>query len=167
MRAWNVGTMGSRFAVVVFAMMLLSSSGLAQHNESAPPIVSMVQLLSNPNKYDGKPVVVFGFLTIGQENNNLYLGKADYDNVLLANSIWVDLSTEMLKNKTELEMKYVRIVGVFRLGPTFHKNSSAVGGISQISECRFWSDPAYPLSEKIQHLISQEPTNSATTSSSP
>jgi len=104
---------------------------------------------------------VFGFLTIGQENSNLYLGKADYDNVLLANSIWIDVSSEMLKKRAELEMKYVRIVGVFRLGPTFHKNSSAVGGISEISDCRFWSDPARPLSEKIEHLITHEPTASA------
>jgi hypothetical protein len=141
--------MKSRFCFVAFAILALSLSGSAQHDQTAPQIVSMVQLLSSPERYDGKTVVVFGFLTIGQEDNNLYLGKGDYDNVLLANSIWVDVSREMLARSAELNLKYVRIVGVFRLGNAGH-HGIAVGGLGSISDCRFWSAPDHPLSEKFR-----------------
>jgi hypothetical protein len=116
-----------------------------------------VQLLSSPDKYDGKRVVAFGFLTIGQENNNLYFGKTDYDNDLLVNSIWVDVSNEMLKRIVELNMKYVRIVGVFHLGHEGRKSLSA-GGIGEISDCAILSDPDHPFSEKLKGLVHHDPS---------
>src|ERR1700722_3420397 len=98
--------MQARFALVVLAILAFSTFGLAQDEHAAPPMVNMVQLLSSPDKYDGKRVVAFGFLTIGQENNNLYFGKTDYDNALLVNSIWVEISDDMVKKRDELQMKY-------------------------------------------------------------
>jgi hypothetical protein len=141
---------------LVLAMMFLPPSGLAQHEEAAPPVVSIVRLLSNPDKYDGKRVAVLGFLTIGQENNYLYLGKNDYDN-LLPNSIWVDVSDEMVKKRSELSMKYVRMVGIFHQGHPW-RSSIYVGGIGEISDCSVVSDPDHPFSEKLKGLVRHEPT---------
>jgi hypothetical protein len=149
--------MRSRFVFVFFVILALSACGLAQKRHAAPPIVSIVQLLSSPDKYDGKHVVVFGFLTIGQENDNLFLGKGDYENALLANSIWVDISDGMVKQQNELHLKYVRIVGVFHLGNT-GRNSPSVGGIGEISDCRVWSDPDHPFSEKLKGLVHNDPS---------
>jgi hypothetical protein len=81
--------MHSRFAFVILAILFLSAFGKAQDSRTNPPIVSLVQLLSSPEKFDGKHIAVLGFLTIGQENNYLYLSKNDYDNAL-PNSIWVE-----------------------------------------------------------------------------
>jgi len=149
--------MRSRFVLVGLAILALSAFGFAQDRQAAPQPVSLVQLLASPDKYDRKAVVVFGFLTIGQENNNLYLGKTDYDNALLTDSIWVDLSDDMLKKRNELHMRYVRLVGVFHLGHAGHSNSS-VGGISGITDCRFWSDPDHPFSEKLKGLVRHDPS---------
>jgi len=144
--------MRSRFAFLILAILALSKSGSAQAPHAEPPAVSIVQLLASPDKYDGKRVAAFGFLTIGQENNNLYFGKTDYDNDLLVNSIWIGLSNEMLKRIGELNMKYVRIVGVFHLGHEGRK-SLAVGGIGEISDCAILSDPDHPFSEKLKGLV--------------
>jgi hypothetical protein len=142
----------SRFAFVVLAILATSTFAKAQDRHAAPPMVSIVQLLSSPDKYDGKRVVVFGFLTIGQENDNLYFGKTDYDNALEVNSIWVELSDDMVKKRNELQMKYVRIVGVFHVGHAGHRSGS-LGGIGEISDCDVWSDPDHPFSEKLKGLL--------------
>ena len=149
--------MQARFALVVLAILAFSTFGLAQDEHAAPPMVSMVQLLSSPDKYDGKRVVAFGFLTIGQENNNLYFGKTDYDNDLLVNSIWVDVSEEMLKKISELNMRYVRIVGVFHSGHE-GRRALSVGGIGEISDCSVLSDPDHPFSEKLKGLVHHDPS---------
>jgi hypothetical protein len=149
--------MRPRFAFLILALLALSKFGLAQDRQVGPPAVSIVQLLSSPDKYDGKRVVAFGFLTIGQENNNLYFGKNDYDNDLLVNSIWIGLSNEMLKRTVELNMKYVRIVGVFHLGHEGRKSLS-VGGIGEISDCAVLSDPDHPFSEKLKGLVHHDPS---------
>ena len=140
-----------RFALLAVAALVLSTGGLATDRDTEPQIVSIVQLLSTPSDYDGKPIVVFGFLTIGQENNNLYLGKTDYDNELLANSLWVEPSRDMLKNSSGLDKKYVRIVGTFHRGHVGRERIS-VGGVSEIKECKFWSDPDHPFSERLKNL---------------
>ena len=150
--------MRSRFAFLILAVLILSTSVLAQDQNPPPPIVSLVQLLSSPEKYDGKHIAVMGFLTIGQENNVLYLGKNDYDNALLPNSVWIELSDGMIKNRNELTMKYVRVVGVFHQG---HSGRSRVfvGGISGISDCSVLSDPDHPFSEKLKGLVRHDPVS--------
>lgn len=145
-----------RFAFVILAILTISASGLAQDQHPPLPIVSLVQLLSSPEKYEGKHVVVMGFLTIGQENNVLYLGKNDYDNALLPNSVWIELSEGMIKNRNELNMKYVRIVGAFHQGHPWRSNVF-VGGISEISDCSVLSDPDHPFSEKLKGLVRHDP----------
>ena len=148
--------MRSRFVFATLAIVTYSAFGIAQEPHASPPIVSLVQLLSSPDKYDGKHVAVLGFLTIGQENNNLYLGKTDYDNALLPNSIWIGISDEMLKKRNELSMKYVRIVGVFHLGHDGRSNIY-VGGIGEISDCSVLSDPDHPFAEKLKGLVRHDP----------
>jgi hypothetical protein len=138
--------------VVVLAMLALPMSVLAQDRQIAPQIVSIVQLLSSPERYDGQHIAVLGFLTIGMENNNLYLAKNDYDNALLPNSIRVHISDEMVKKSEELNMKYVRIAGVFHVGH-LGRNGSSVGEIAEIFDCSVISDPNHPFSEKLKGLV--------------
>jgi hypothetical protein len=149
--------MRSRFALIILATLALSEPGLAQDHHATPPAVSIVQLLSSPEKYEGKRVVAFGFLTIGDENDNLYFGKTDFDNDLLVNSIWVDVSKEMLKKIPELNMRYVRIVGVFHSGHE-GRRALSVGGIGEISDCSVLSDPDHPFSEKLKGLVHHDPS---------
>jgi len=138
------------------AILAFSSSGLSQGHYDDVPTVSLVQLLSSPDKYDKTRVVVLGFLTIGQENNRLYLGKNDYDNALLPNSIWVDISDKMIEQRSELTMKYVRLAGTFHLGYR-GRSSILVGGIGEISDCSIVSDPDHPFSEKLKGLVHHDP----------
>ena len=117
-----------------------------------PSLVSMVQLLATPEKFDGKRIVVLGFLQIHQEADLLYLSKEDYDNVILGNTLWVDVTEEMGKRRETLGLKYVRLEGTFRAGNEM-RNRVSVGGITDITSCELWSDPSDPREKK----ISREP----------
>lgn len=111
--------------------------------------MNVVQLIATPEKFDGKLISVIGFLRLDHEGYLLYLGKEDYDNAVLANALWVDATEKMGKNREKLELKYVKIVGTFRAGHE-KRNLFSPGGITDIRNCQFWSDPAHPLEGQIK-----------------
>ena len=51
------------------------------------PIVSMIELIANPKKYDGKNVSVSGIINVGYESDLLYLTKDDYNYCITENSL--------------------------------------------------------------------------------
>lgn len=128
---------------------LLSLTVIAQ--EHAPLKVSLVQLIATPEKFDGKLVSVQGFLAMGREGDLLYMSQADADNVLLPNAIWIRRTEKMGKDRPTLDMKYVRVVGIFRIA--FHEHlGTPTGGIPEVKSAEFWSDPSHPMSQKIREI---------------
>jgi hypothetical protein len=76
--------------------------------------ISLVQLIANPKKYDGKVIEVIGFLSLEFEGRALYLHKDDYEYFNLKNgvSILASISEEEKKN---CDLKIVSIIGKFQL----------------------------------------------------
>jgi hypothetical protein len=99
-----------RYTALTFLFAILCSSELLAQE---PQDVSMVQLISNPEKFNGKVVRVIGFLRIEFEGNVLYMHREDYDYAILGNGVWVDLPEFSLKNKDRVNLKYVILVGQF------------------------------------------------------
>ena len=56
--------------------------------------VSLIQLIANPEKYDGKQVQVVGFLRLEFEGNALYLHEDDYTNNLYGNAVGIGVTKE-------------------------------------------------------------------------
>jgi len=52
----------------------------------------MVQLLANPEKYDGKHVRVVGYLHFEPEANAIYLHREDVEHHLIRNGVWLSLA---------------------------------------------------------------------------
>ncbi len=142
-----------RYLLVALVMLLLACvcSSKTATAPASPPVVSIVQLIATPEKFDGKLISVIGFLRLEHEGYLLYLGKEYYDNVVLANALWVDATEDMGKNREKLELKYVKIVGTFRAGHE-KRNLFSPGGITDIKNCQFWSDPAHPLEGRIKSM---------------
>ena len=86
--------------------------------------VSMISLIANPEKYDGKLVRVVGVGRIEFEGNSLYFSKADHDNNITKNALWMNPDYEALQaEENELQKlngKYVLIEGVFNSGNQGH-----------------------------------------------
>src|SRR5580704_3511350 len=97
------GSLMSRVVLAVVLAGLWAVQGHAPHPED----VSLVELIADPAKFDGKVVVVHGFLQIDYEHDMLFLHREDFDNVLLENAIWVDTTEEMGRNRAKLNSKYV------------------------------------------------------------
>jgi len=76
--------------------------------------ISMVEILANPKKYDGKVVEIEGFLSLEHEGQAIYLNEDDYEFFNRKNGIYViaDISPEV---KKECNLKHVRIIGKFQL----------------------------------------------------
>jgi hypothetical protein len=145
-----------RYLLVTLVLLLSASICASESAATSPMVVSVIQLIATPEKFEGKLISVIGFLRLEHpEGYLLYLHKEDYDNVELANALWVDATEEMGKNRGKLELKYVKIVGTFRAGHE-KRNLFSPGGITDIKDCQFWSDPASPLENKIKAMHKEE-----------
>jgi hypothetical protein len=94
----------------------LASCTLSQ--ESPEPIVcycSMVSLLADPERYDGKRVPTEGVATIGFEASAIYLSKEDARHHVLSNGIGIALPEDPTPRNDfrHLEGKYVLGEGRF------------------------------------------------------
>jgi hypothetical protein len=102
-----------------------------------PTDVTLVQLIANPEKFDGRLIRVIGFLRLEFEGNVLYLHREDYENAILGDGIWVDATPAIRKQSTELNMNYVLLEGVFSSGDRGHMGMWS-GTIKQIRRAELW-----------------------------
>ncbi len=145
-----------RFAAII-ALMSVVAVAPARDQQQHPQRLSLVQLIANPEKYDGKLVSVVGFLSFGGvDGDGLYLHKVDYDNGIDANCLAVDRTKQMLREREKLYDNYVLIVGVFRrreLPPDY----VSTGTITNIQECRLWSQPDHPFAQRVKEIQPHSP----------
>ncbi len=75
--------------------------------------VSLISILSNPEKYDGKYVMVAGFVRIAFEGNAIYFHREDCVTELTKNALWLNGDFLNTVNAKQLDMKYTMIAGRF------------------------------------------------------
>jgi len=91
--------------------------------------VSIIQLLSSPEKYNNRFVRVYGFLSLDFEREKLFLHREDYENWLEANSINIGKVLMGVREKMEnMEKNYVFLEGRF-----YYKEGDSKGTIWDIS----------------------------------
>jgi hypothetical protein len=108
----------ARLVAILFLMTLLLSSRLSAGR--TPPAdaeyVSMIKLITEPQKYAGKRILVCGVFVIATEERFLYLSPADADVGNFANSIVFKSDNEFQKYRArehELNFKWVTVEGTF------------------------------------------------------
>ncbi|HEX7026050.1 MAG TPA: hypothetical protein VF268_02325, partial [Gammaproteobacteria bacterium] len=84
--------------------------------------VSIIELIANPEKFDGQYVSVGGYLTLSREyEHSLFLDENSYLSGMAANSIAVSFASSAVsiqKKAEELDNRYVSIAGLFKAGTT-------------------------------------------------
>lgn len=102
--------------------------------------ISLIKLIANPEKYDGKVIQVRGYLNLEFEGNAIYLHKEDYSKALTDNGFWVNFSKEIAekKNLNDYSKKYVIIVGTFDMKSLGHMGLFG-GTIKNITRLDFWN----------------------------
>jgi hypothetical protein len=61
--------------------------------------VSLIQLIANPQLYDGKIVRIIGFLHLEFEGNVIYLHNEDFRYGLTKNGLWIEIPKDMTKEQ--------------------------------------------------------------------
>ncbi len=71
--------------------------------KSGPDIVaedvSLIQLIANPQAYDGRTVRIIGFLHLEFEGNVIYLHNEDFRYGLTKNGLWIEIPKDMTKEQ--------------------------------------------------------------------
>jgi hypothetical protein len=135
-----------KFAALCIAF-LLAVSCATDGQSNQPARVSLVQLIANPEKYDGQLVSAVGFLTMGEEGTGLWLHETDFLNGIDADAISVDRTKEMYSDKEHLNLNYMLIEGIFRN----EKKLAAypqTGRITKVQRCDLWSQPNNPRAKR-------------------
>lgn len=126
----------------IFTLFLIATSvsTLAVDTSRA---VSIAQLLSVPEKFDGATVMLLGYLHLDVDGSKLFLHEADYVNGLESNGIAVRPSKEMMELKSALNHKYVLLVGSFHR-PSRNPFGFDSGTLNHVTRAELWSSPEEP-----------------------
>jgi hypothetical protein len=102
--------------------------------------VSLVQLIANPQLWDGRRVRLIGFLRLEFEGNALYLHKEDYLNRISNDAIWIDRPQDLgsTQQKT-IDNHYVICEGTFRAKNHGHMGMFS-GTINNINRIEPWGN---------------------------
>jgi hypothetical protein len=134
--------------IVISMFGILSSKSTAQLKGYFPNAgpddtaqdVSILQLIAQPEKFDGKRVRFIGFLRIEFEGDAIYLHREDFDHGILRNAVWVNIPADMTRQQqNEVNMRYVICVGVFQAARHGHMGMFS-GEIVSVRRLEFWSD---------------------------
>jgi hypothetical protein len=132
------------FSLILTWSILVGSLGVAQ---DAPKHTSLIQLIANPEKFEGDPVTVLGFLVMSGHHGGfvatvLYFHKEDAEN-LLGNSVLVVPNDQMRRDDERIDRMYVILTGTFHAVPV--AGGEFTSEITDVRSCTPWSDPARPI----------------------
>lgn len=104
--------------------------------------VSLVQLIANPQTFDGKKVRLIGFLRLEFEGDAIYLHHEDYEYGITDNALWLDVPKGMTEQQRhDTNMAYVLCEGVIRASRHGHMGLFA-GEISDVTPIQLWAGHA-------------------------
>jgi hypothetical protein len=116
--------------------MTVATVGLYAKCEANAGTVSLIQLIANPGKYDGRQVGVIGFLRLEFEGNRLYFHKHHYSYNISENAVRVGLTKTQNREFADKNMQYVFVVGTFKAG--IEDGSNANGTLVNITAIKPW-----------------------------
>ena len=143
--------MGVRWLVAACLACVLFGSVTAI-SQTRPTTISLIQLLASPQKFDGKAVMVQGFLRFYRQpkhglNVSLYVHEEDAKNLLVSNAVLVIPSKQMLRDEEKLDRTYVRMTARFAGVHAVGEESPGAGVLRDVQDCTVWSDPHRPIGE--------------------
>jgi len=132
--------------VVVLVLVLFPATSTSEDEARMPRAVSLVELIANPDRFEGQLILVAGYLGLDPPDGNMiYLHKEDYDHGILFNAVDIELNKEAWVEREKLDLNYVRVVGVFRGRVKAHALYSA---ITDVQSCTLWSEVSNPFRQK-------------------
>ena len=88
-----------------------ASTAATAPSSGEPRLVSILQLISEPERFGGTKVQVVGFVSLEFEGTAVYLHREDFAESLTANGIWLDLSDD--RERSRRKEGYSIVEGIF------------------------------------------------------
>ncbi|HET8578787.1 MAG TPA: hypothetical protein VFO18_16945 [Methylomirabilota bacterium] len=127
---------GPRFrkwlVVFVHALSIVALCSVAHAEDPREIAVSLIQLIANPTAFDGKRVLVVGYLTVEFENEAIWLSELDAKHGITRNSLWLYVSDPVYANRARFHNRYGLVVGTFNAHRRGHLSLSG-GAIENIT----------------------------------
>ena len=119
--------------IAIVVLFLISCSSNIKYNENVK-LVSMINLISNPERYHKKEIMIKGYYTVQFEEHAIYFSEDGYKIGSSSNAILLDISKEFLKTQN-IEPPYRGYVVVkgFFYNENYHGNDSFAGVLKNIS----------------------------------
>ena len=95
--------------------------------------ISIVQLLANPQKYDGNRIRVVGYIHFESPDAAIYLHKEDAEHRILKNGVWVSLAEG--GSIDGCQDSYAVIEGLYKASNTGHMRLWS-GAITHVTGCQ-------------------------------
>src|ERR1035437_3918365 len=119
--------------------------------EARVPNVSIVQLIADPQQYEGKRIHIIGYLRLEFEGDAIYLHREDFEQGIPENAIWINAPKALTNEQREaVNNSYVLCTGVFTSKQRGHLGMFS-GEISDVNRLEPWGRPpilAAPVSTK-------------------
>lgn len=135
--------------------------------------VSMIELIANPKKFDGKRVIVSGFVHFEFEGNALYFPEEDYRGGLRQNGVVLGVTPAQQKQYADCESKNCLVIGTFHAAPPGYFSLWS-GHLSNITDIHTTITPTdiptssrFPAKSKSAKSAKSERTASQPTASKP
>ncbi len=125
-------------SLVLMGLLLAARVVRPQAPATEPLSGSLVSLIATPERYDGKLVLVRGFMVIEYEGLGVYLHREDWNRVIPKNGIWLNLTLDQQKRWKKISNSYAVIEGRFSATETGHLGgfSGALNEITRVLQMR-------------------------------
>ena len=89
--------MMKKIFIAIVVLFLISCSSMTKYNENIR-LVSMINLISNPERYHKKEIMIKGYYTVQFEEHAIYFSEDGYKIGSSSNAILLDISKEFLNS---------------------------------------------------------------------
>jgi len=137
----------NRYIKIILLCIILGSINIigseVEIMKKTTEMVSMIQLLANPEKYDDKPIRVVGFTLVSPMTALIYPSHIDYEHNIGLNAIVLVLdrvekkSGYIMKKNDKVQRQYSIIEGTFKADKRY-RNLTYGGKIENITSFKVW-----------------------------
>jgi hypothetical protein len=103
-------------------------------DESQPMDAAVVQLITTPERFEGKRIRVAGYLHLEFEGNGLYAHQEDFEHSLYKNGLWINIDRCGDAGRPSINDVYVLVEGQFTDQDQGHMGLWS-GSLSEITRC--------------------------------
>jgi hypothetical protein len=99
---------------------------------SQPSDLSMIAVISNPERFDGQRVRLHGYVHFEFEGDGVYLSREDMQHHLYKNGLWISLAEQI--SPDGCQDTYALIEGNFRSAEKGHMGLWS-GAVTEVTRC--------------------------------